>query len=165
MNVNRFDIDTFNYAAETEIDMFKNFVSVHYALSHRNDTPYWKYVTEQISYRSSSKSDGKPRSLNSKTFYNYIESQMHILGTDGFFGPDNDGWNYILAGMGYNPLVTRWKRTLEHLAQKNPTLQKKIEELEQNTKIWEEHNQNIKNYVQSLPTTYQFLKQTIYKDE
>lgn len=165
MKINRFDIDTFNYAAETEIDMFKNFVSVHYALSHRNDTPYWKYVTEQISYRSPSPSDGKPRSLNSKTFYNYIESQMHILGTDGFFGPDNDGWNYILAGMGYNPLQTRWKKTLERLAQKNLTLQKKIEELKQNTSIWEEHTQNIKKYVQTLPTTYEFLKQTIYKNE
>lgn len=165
MNVNRFDIDTFNYAAEVELDMFKNFVSAHYALSHRNDTPYWKYVTEEISYRDATITDGKPRSLNSKTFFNYIESQMHILGTDGYFGPDNDGWNYILAGMGYNPLQTRWKRTLKKLSENNLSLQNKVDELEKNTDLLNKHFENTKSYIQTLPTTYEFLKQTIYKDE
>jgi tryptophan halogenase len=46
--VNRMHIDWFNYMANVTMQSFKTFVTCHYTLSSRRDTPYWKHVTENI---------------------------------------------------------------------------------------------------------------------
>ena len=45
--IRKADINFFNtYVRETFIG-FKNFVALHYHLSTREDTPYWKYLTQE----------------------------------------------------------------------------------------------------------------------
>ena len=41
-DISQFDKDTFNFTATTNFKNFAEFVALHYALSHRDDTPYWR---------------------------------------------------------------------------------------------------------------------------
>ena len=43
--VTDFDKKTFNHITETEFNNFKDFVLMHYGYSHRDDTEYWRSVT------------------------------------------------------------------------------------------------------------------------
>jgi hypothetical protein len=48
--VSNYDVDLFNYGFQEQIMGFKDFISQHYALSCRNDTPYWKEVTGTVNF-------------------------------------------------------------------------------------------------------------------
>ena len=45
MQISQWDKDVFNADCNHKFDSFAQFVSLHYALSHRDDTKYWKDVT------------------------------------------------------------------------------------------------------------------------
>ena len=47
MQVSQWDKDVFNADCNLKFDSFAEFVSLHYALSHRDDTSYWKDVTNR----------------------------------------------------------------------------------------------------------------------
>ena len=42
--VSQFDKDNFNFYCREIFDNFAEFVALHYALSHRDDTPYWRSI-------------------------------------------------------------------------------------------------------------------------
>jgi flavin-dependent dehydrogenase len=42
-NISQWDRDNFNYACKRIFKTFAEFVALHYALSHRDDTDYWRY--------------------------------------------------------------------------------------------------------------------------
>jgi tryptophan halogenase len=46
--VNKIHVDWFNYMANVTMQSFKIFVTYHYSLSQRRDTPYWRHVTQSI---------------------------------------------------------------------------------------------------------------------
>lgn len=46
-NINQFDRDMYNVTVGGMFDEFAKFVAMHYALSHRDDTEYWKSVTKR----------------------------------------------------------------------------------------------------------------------
>ena len=48
--INQFSKDAFNKTADFSIQDLSDFVAVHYGMSTREDTPYWKYVTNNIKY-------------------------------------------------------------------------------------------------------------------
>ena len=45
--ISQWDRDNFNIWCKTFFDNFTEFVSMHYALSHRDDTKYWKDITNK----------------------------------------------------------------------------------------------------------------------
>jgi tryptophan halogenase len=45
MQISQWDKDVFNADCNQKFDTFAQFVSLHYALSHRDDTKYWRDVT------------------------------------------------------------------------------------------------------------------------
>lgn len=45
--VNRFDRDGYNFATKQMFRNFAEFVAMHYSLSHRTDTQYWKDIQER----------------------------------------------------------------------------------------------------------------------
>jgi tryptophan halogenase len=46
-NINQFDKDTYNLMCKEDFETFAEFVSLHYYLSKRNDTLYWKTLTNK----------------------------------------------------------------------------------------------------------------------
>ena len=45
--INRFDKDAYNYNTKIEFRNFAEFVAMHYSLSHRTDTKYWRDIQER----------------------------------------------------------------------------------------------------------------------
>ncbi len=48
--VNSLDATMFNTSCDESITGLSDFVAIHYGMSTRSDTPYWKYVTNDINY-------------------------------------------------------------------------------------------------------------------
>jgi tryptophan halogenase len=46
-SINQFDREMYNIAVRQQFDDFARFVAMHYSLSHRDDTPYWKDITNR----------------------------------------------------------------------------------------------------------------------
>ena len=47
-SVSQWDRDVYNVGCKIMFDSFAQFVSLHYALSHRIDTQYWKDITNKM---------------------------------------------------------------------------------------------------------------------
>lgn len=138
---NKLDVDAFNYILDNQIEGFKYFVGIHYGLSKRNDTDYWRHATSEISYESD--------------LFNSFANWTHNDRT--YFANVQEGTYYIAAGMGYNPAdKTRYDfiSKLHNLDEYMP---------EKSMDKWQEHKRSVMKIIDRLPTHYEFLKKNIYK--
>lgn len=149
--VTQFDVDMFNHAFNEQIRGFKEFISQHYALSMRNDTPYWKMVTGGIQY-SKPMNDFVPSMYNS-----YVDLAIKIHRSRAFSNNDQNGIIYIAAGMGINPIDLGHKEFLDRRYMEPAGYEDEV----YNT--WLQHRDAVLKYIETLPTHYQFLKEHIHK--
>jgi len=91
----QWDRDEFNLICEDLFNYYAHFVSMHYALSHRDDTEYWRKISE-TSYVSEFTNLGNLQtqgvyfaSIYNKNFIDFLQ--------------DDDGINCLAAGMNWNP--------------------------------------------------------------
>lgn len=134
--VNNIDKQMFNKSADKQILALSSFVSIHYALSRRTDSDYWKYVTENITY-------------NEKE----IDDLSSILSFNTF-DFSNKGMTFILAGMKVNPvnkdLLFYNENRKKELSTKKDIMLRHITRRKQ---LLDDFN---------LPTSYEYLKNYIY---
>lgn len=148
--VTKTDIDSFNFAFYEQINGFKNFISQHYALSMRNDTPYWKMVSEGMTYSASMVNN----SPNIKDSYVDLAYRLH---RSRLFSSDMGGIVYIAAGMGYNPTdLSRSEYMSKQHLEPVGLSEKAMED-------WLEHYELVKKEIDLMDSHYQFLKNTIHK--
>lgn len=143
--VSRTEKEGFNYSVENEVLKFRDFVSTHYSLSTRDDTPYWRYCTDQHEYYPDyfsdyvSKNSQYPNLIGSVTISKtYVDSS--------FIAP-----LFIAAGMGFKPISTK---EMIHPTKLEPL--KEIKELHNQYEAW------VKEEVSKLPSHYKFLLKQIY---
>jgi tryptophan halogenase len=106
-SITQWDRDAYNYACRNTFHDWAEFVSMHYALSERDDTPYWKDVTnknydEGIYDLSPTQHHG---------FRSHMNDKMYNFRFD-----ESSGIACISAGYGYNPLsenTLRYSNILE----------------------------------------------------
>lgn len=151
--VNQFDIDGWNFAAREELEGFKQFVSLHYAMSQREDTEYWKHVTNNVRYA--------PKIYNLETeFRNNASDTMYRLNVLNELDHSHPaGETFILTGMGLTPIS---KSLVEMECYRNPQARSEIQNARN---LYLQKKQEILNYIETLPTHYKFLKETIYKND
>lgn len=154
-HVSNYDVDLFNYGFQEQIMGFKDFISQHYALSHRNDTPYWKEVSGNITYS---------RAMDSVTSLSGLNHGAASQSDLGFrlhrtrrFDQGMGGIIYIAAGMGYNPLESNFMRY------EDARLMENIEERKKVYLNWLSHREQAMKIIAELPTHYEFLKTYIHK--
>lgn len=148
--VTKYDIDSFNHSFNQQIRGFKQFISLHYALSMRSDTPYWKYVTQEITYC--------PEMLGSTESPNQYSNIALKTIAEKEFNPNMGGIPYISAGMGHNPTDSdRVNFVDSNIPDKIPLYWEKIYD------TWLQHKREALNIINRLPTHYQFLKTHIYR--
>ena len=99
-SVNRWDRDQYSATVNYEIDGFRQFVEMHYAFSSREDTPYWRAVTQHTDHAGHLSRVG----LDHPDAWARVGRQMH----NHEFYPDLQGIVYIAAGMGVNPVSARY---------------------------------------------------------
>lgn len=149
-HVTQYDVDLFNHAFSEQIWGFKEFISQHYALSMRHDTPYWQKVTGGIEYSK------EMNTFTPKLYNSYIEQALRQH-RSRIYNLDMSGIVYIAAGMGYNPVDAAHKRFLDD---------RYMESDDYSTTIynkWLFHKEEVMAHINTLPTHYQFLKDNIHK--
>jgi tryptophan halogenase len=155
--VNKMHVDWFNYMANLTMQSFKTFVTCHYTLSSRRDTPYWKHVTEnvELDHRLIDKDLSELHTLASDIAGKMLRS--HELGSnDGGF-PDIFVGNHILPvnrmsleKIKYDKLWSNSNINIFNTATQQYWAQKKIK------------NELASN---KCPTHYQYLKKRHYKNK
>jgi len=142
--IRKVDIDSFNYLSNKELETFRSFVEIHYAYSLRDDTPYWKYVTENVDYSVNLGEDYHLSIVYSGELRDYSRYNSQA------------GGPYILAGMGYSPNENLWYRN--NLRNKDL-----IDYYKKEHESFQARDKNMKYFIQSLPSSHQYLKEHIYK--
>ena len=137
--ISQWDKDNFNVECKRFFDEFTEFVSMHYALSHREDTKYWKEVNKKSFY------DNR---LTDLTIKSDILAKMN---TDGWLRSDS-GHHCIGVGLRYFGY---------------DVLDSKVNDSERDLKIGlREKEVNKWNIIcKDKPKLLQFLKDNIHKDE
>ena len=151
--ITRWDIDTFNFTFFDQIKGFKDFISLHYTLSQRHDTPYWKHATQELSY--SPDMNNWSASLRNA----YIDLAHRTLGSHAY-NLDMGGILYIAAGQNYNPLNKRMnKDNFDRMKQWDHW------DWEKSKEDWFSYKNNeLLPIINNLPTHYQYLKDNIHKE-
>jgi tryptophan halogenase len=150
-NVNQFDIDIYNSTFLNEILSFKDFVSMHYALSSRTDTDYWRKATQNTNY-SNILASGEWTTLSD----GYVEFAKQINKKE--FSMELAGLIYIAAGMGYSPISPRHMQFTSRL---HPEV---LTALDAYKKSIELHRSKIERKIAAMPSHYEYLKKNIYKE-
>ena len=140
------------YMMLCEFIKFKDFISQHYALSMRDDTPYWDYCTNEHEYCPQLISDFVLQQSQYPNLIGSVTSNQEY--PTGFIAG-----LMIAAGMGVKPKSTK---EMVLLAGKM-----KEDELAYTKRVYEQYRDYVIEYVKTLPTHYEFLKKEIYggKDE
>ena len=148
-NVSQFDRDTFNHACRLIFQNWAEFVSMHFALSERDDTPYWKANLER-NY------DVDIDSLKSVEQAGF-RSAMHSMAHDNRFN-DESGIACISTGMNWLPVT---EITLKHGEPQFIVNYDKYKQL-----IFKMNNRKIDwdNAVRLHPTMLEFLKKEVYNE-
>lgn len=142
------EIDAFNYAVDYEVQNFADFVSMHYAFSMREDTPYWKWCTQINEYNPLMTSEF----LNKHSTYQSFLSTSTVNNT---WLADYQGVLYIAAGMGMSSVSS-----LSVMRQNTERFDEDI--ILDSKKKYEQYRDWIIEYVKTLPSHYEFLRDEIY---
>jgi len=149
-NINQFIIDSYNYGCQVEMNTWKDFVSYHYKMSSRNDTPYWRYQTEGRNLI------GLEDTGNDYEKILYHQNIAHAWPVQRGQG---DGVYYIMAGMGFKPFGKNFFDRYVLDQNNREEALKKIEDLHDE---WQTDMENTIKYVKTLPSSHQFLQEHIY---
>ena len=156
--VNQWDRDSFNYALKNIYYGHANFVGMHYALSSRNDTPYWQDVTERVRI--------DPTVNNSLNYETDMGENLELLyyATSAHkyhqFRDGNAGFQCIAAGMNYSPIDAKVHRALGILKKFDPELHcNRLQDLYQDTQ------KKYIEYAMSCPSLHEYLCKSIHEEK
>lgn len=147
--ISEFDRMWYNNEAGDMFDGFAKFVAMHYSMSLRDDTPYWK--------------DTLNRQYSERLGGDYTDNTMYRAAS--FFGAQRkffdvwephynlvDGLLYIAAGMNYNPIVGG---DLFERVRSNPDLEKRIKFAYEK---WKERELKWDEVAENAPTVIEYMK-------
>ena len=148
-NISQWDRDVYNYACRNTFQSWAEFVSMHYALGERDDTPYWKdnlnrNYDEGINDLLPTQHTGFREHIRS----NIYEFRFNEVG----------GIGCISAGYGYFPLscnTLNYGNKVEKFDFTHFILP--IKQMDDRKKEWND-------VVKYSPTLYEYLKKEIYSD-
>jgi tryptophan halogenase len=143
--VNQFDKDSYNYKCRSMFESFAEFVALHYALSHRDDTEYWRDIGKRIYSPSIYEKNIKNDSFVSA-----------ILARHDDYRFNNNGINCIATGLNY---FATDKNAIDSYAENGEEFYKNaikaVHKLNEKRDYWKE-------IVKDEPNLFDFLKERIY---
>ena len=142
--ISQWERDSFTHRCKSRFRGFAEFVALHYVLSHRNDTEYWKHIQEKSQLRE-----------GNRAMYSLVDARRNQHNFAGM-----GGIHCIAAGMHYSPdelseQMWVFLNDKEELAQKWAPI---IANINERKNRWKREADNAE-------TTYDFLKRYIYHDE
>lgn len=149
--VTQWDRDVYNTKVRSMFNNFAEFVALHFALTNRTDTPYWKSITE----KSFCPEMTKRMPINISGFYDLALRKTEYLKHEG-----NGGINCIATGMNYLMLNIGDVLELQNMNQIDIT--KECNRFISNRKLLQRKWQKAAD---SSPTLYKYLTDNIYHNE
>lgn len=150
--VSRMEREMFNAVCNEYSVGFGEFVSTHYAFSKRTDTPYWRWATQENDY--------DPNILKRNKQGLYEETSGFL--TKYEYNVEQQGTTFIMAGMGMKNISTKGIiKFYQSFANADRT------GMESTRRKFHQHKTHMEEYMKTLPTNYQFMKDRLYggKDE
>jgi flavin-dependent dehydrogenase len=154
--VTKLDIDTYNSVTSSLFKDLAEFIAMHYAFSIRDDTPYWKTISEITFSADLGCGDAYPFAKGAPASFGatFLDFQFRKMLTR--LSPPENGVTYISVGM--NHMV--FNRVDQLHAINGRDIKPYVDNLVNNFKIKKEAwNMAAKN----KPSLYQYLKNKIYK--
>ena len=148
------DIAAYNKSITMFLELIRDFLVCHYALTSREDTPYWK----DVKYNTKIPESVVVKLINARATMPALVNQPQYdnggpLAGFGF----NDGWYSILAGMNYLPFAFDQHRNAEI-----GTFERHLKDnMAEADKIYSQLKEERKK-VGTMSSHYQYLKQHIY---
>lgn len=145
-SVNAIDRAGFNAACRGDFRAFAEFVSLHYSLSTRDDTPYWKAAKERPVF---DKSKNNPGEYLQYGFDNLIYKRDVMSQFDDSVA----GAAFIATGLGYFPITSDVVKRSEF------KFNRKLDFVEDSFEIWGSNKIHWNRIADEAPTLYEFLKE------
>jgi len=149
-NISQWDRDNFTFTCRQIFQNFAEFVALHYALSHRNDTEYWK--------ANLNKEWSREVTERMPTLTHGILKVM-VNRNNNYYHEKNSGFHCIAAGMNWAPddldSLIKYSKNND-LNYWNNFFKKSVDNLEHKKNVW-------KNCVKDKPSLYDFLQDNFYK--
>jgi len=153
--ISQFDRDMYNVSVNDLFTNFAKFVALHYALSHRDDTEYWRAIKN----KSFTGLDGDPyvpyRSRTDSFYdmtYRYMEEWGHSFGLAGI--------PYIATGLNLNMMNSR---RIDNMEYRFKTDMK--EEIASIVDHWEMKKEMWNKFAEKCPTLEEYLNNTFYNED
>ena len=144
------DRDVFNYSISDSLDNFRTFLDLHYCLSSRNDSEYWRYVTENSNYYDNSMYSSYIKDLIIGTeIGNNIQKDIY---KNSLFG----GEVFVVAGMNYSCFQKHF--ILKSCDKNNLNLKKECDNFEKYLK-------ELKSSTTNFSSSYNYLKKEVYSKD
>jgi hypothetical protein len=157
-HISQFDRDMYNTVVRNQFDNFAKFVAMHYALSHRSDTEYWKANNDR-SYQDRFGDPYFPYLGRSDAFWNmawrYMENWHHPY--------DSAGIPFISTGMDITMFDDyRIERTISTLKRDIPHKADLKKLTDFHVSKWESNKVKWSSNALKAPTLYNYLKTNFY---
>lgn len=151
-NYTQFDIDTYNVSVREMFDGMCKFVALHYALTNRDDSEYWRDITKRefMSNLIDNRSPGSD--MFSDLILRKMISHRH---------EQDSGLHCICNGMNYNIM------TMENVINRSyyhyfPSLDEVKNTIDEMIPVWQEKQKEWKMYADECPTLYEYLRDNFY---
>jgi hypothetical protein len=147
--VTQFDKDVFNTACQAVFKNFSEFVGLHYALSIRTDTEYWRAINKKVF---------NPGMINlepvtSTGYFDVQNKKMFTHSMDNLFGI-----SYISVGLNYPLFDAVDQRFNTYGANVKPYVNQNIEHFNLKKKAW-------RKAAEIEPSLYEYLRDHVHNDE
>jgi tryptophan halogenase len=151
--INQFDRDMYNVSVKNQFDSFAKFVSLHYALSHRDDTEYWQEIQSKVfcDY------EGDPYSKYAIRTDNYFDIAVRYMEQWGHSVDPSAGIPFISTGLQLNMMNESRIASLEYRWKTD--LRKEIETL--NT-LWKARQDKWNAAAEREPSYIEYLTNKFY---
>jgi len=147
--ISQWDKDSFTFQCKKFFKSFSEFVALHYALSHRDDTPYWKNNLNK---------NWSESLINLKTDFFSDMSKLALARDEEYGFSKRGGLHCVTAGMNYGPTefnTIKWlSKNTDNKYWENKWLFS-TQNLNDNKKKWDKFYKN-------SPSLIEYLNKNIY---
>ncbi len=144
--------EIYNYSCERQLEAMKNFVTLHYTMSLREDTKYWIDATENVKFWQAWEEDNTEACFAGLADYRSLMDYSHKKMFD--HKVIGEGMIYVAAGQGVRPFTENlfYERADED----------RLNAVKQYHQDFQQDKKFMLEWVKNQPSHYQYLKDNIY---
>ena len=161
--VNQWDRDAFTFSLSQTYHQLAQFVGLHYAISPRSDSEYWQDITERVRIDSRTTA-ALADAVNKDPIKDLVGSSEFLYYANALhkyheYQGGTSGFQCIAAGMNYPPIDYKLHNALGEI--RSFSVNDHLDRLEG---LYSECQAAYKNYAETCPTLYDYLKERIHTD-